>query len=157
MKRPIHWRNLASDPSIGFDLLRAYLGVALFVRGAMFVAHPGRVAAFARQTGDWFVPYFTAHLVGIAHVGGGILLALGLATRLAAAVQVPILLGAVFWVHWGEGLLAAGQSLELAGLVLAMLIVFTVFGAGRLSVDYLLSSKRRTTRMSGPRYEQPSY
>lgn len=157
MKPLPHWRTLVSDTSIGFDLMRIYLGIALFIRGALFVANPDRVFAFVRQTGDWFFPMFVAHMVGIAHLGGGILLALGLATRAASAIQVPVLFGAVFFVHWGEGLLSAGQSLELAGLVLIMLIVYTVFGSGPLSLDYVLSRKRRELRVGSSRYGQPSY
>ena len=54
---------------------------------------------------------------------------------MAAAAQVPLLLGAVFLIHWQEGLMQPGQSLELAGLVLVLLLVFTIFGSGSLSLD----------------------
>jgi uncharacterized membrane protein YphA (DoxX/SURF4 family) len=128
-------RAVVSQPSIGYDLLRIYLGVALFVRGALFVAHPARIVELVKQSGEWFWPFLIAHYVGMAHLGAGLLLAVGLVTRLAAAVQIPILFGAVFFVHWKDGILSAGEGLELAGLVLAMLIVFCVFGAGPLSVD----------------------
>jgi uncharacterized membrane protein YphA (DoxX/SURF4 family) len=74
----------------------------------------------------------------MAHFGGGALLALGLVTRLAAAIQVPALVGAVFFVHIHDGLMSQSQSLELAVLVLFMLLVFMVFGAGRLSLDRYL-------------------
>jgi uncharacterized membrane protein YphA (DoxX/SURF4 family) len=129
-------------PSLGFDLLRIYLGVALFVRGALFVSNPARAQALVEQSGDWFMPMLLAHFIGAAHLVGGLLLAIGLATRLAAAVQVPILVGAVFLVHWRNGLLNPSQSLELAGLVLAMLVCYTLCGAGALSTDALLH--RRT-------------
>lgn len=122
-------------PSLGFDLLRIYLGVALFVRGALFVSNPARAQALVEQSGDWFAPMLLAHFIGAAHLAGGLLLAIGLATRLAAAVQVPILVGAVFFVHWRDGLLNPSQSLELAGLVLAMLVCYSFCGAGSVSVD----------------------
>jgi putative oxidoreductase len=144
-------RQKASRPSLGFDLLRIYLGVALFVRGALFVSNPDRIIGLVGSSGDWFVPLLVAHYVGIAHLGGGILLALGLATRIAALAQVPVLLGAVFLVHWGDGLLRAGQSLELAGLVLAMLVAYTVFGAGPLSLDHRARAKERLEAGKGPR------
>ena len=66
---------------------------------------------------------------------------MGLGTRVAAAVQIPPLIGAVLFVHIGEGLLTAGQSLEFAALVLAMLSAFTVFGAGRVSLDAWLPKR----------------
>jgi len=136
-------RHKLSRPSIGFDVLRIYLGCALFIRGALFIAHPDSIMRLVGNSGDWFVPLLVGHYVGIAHLGGGILLTLGFATRIAALVQIPVLLGAVFLVHWGDGLLRAGQSLELAGLVLAMLIVFAVFGAGPLSLDHRVQTKER--------------
>jgi putative oxidoreductase len=129
-------QRVASEPRFGFDLVRMYLGVALFVRGALFIADPTRVLAFMSKSSDWFWPVLIAHYVGIAHVGGGILLALGLATRIAALVQVPVLVGAVFQVHLHEPLLHGNQSLELASLVLVLLLAYGVFGAGPLSLDH---------------------
>lgn len=32
--------RLVADPSVALDLVRFYLGVGLFVRGALFVAQP---------------------------------------------------------------------------------------------------------------------
>lgn len=131
-------RKHALDPRLGYDLLRMYLGIALFVRGALFIADPNRVISLVRRSSEWFWPLFVAHGIAIGHICGGILLAVGLATRVASVVQVPILFGAVFFVHWREGLLGASQSLELAGLVLVMLVVFSIFGSGPLSVDQLV-------------------
>ena len=128
-------RDLNQKREFGLDLLRIYLGVGLFVRGGLFIARPEALLELIAASGDWFWPAAIAHYVAAVHIGGGILLALGAYTRLAAAVQLPVLVGAVFVTHWSEGLLGTGQSLEFAGLVLFMLIVFTVFGAGPLSVD----------------------
>jgi putative oxidoreductase len=144
-------RQKTSRPSLGFDLLRIYLGVALFIRGAIFVANPDRIMSLVGSSGDWFVPLLVGHYVGIAHLGGGILLALGLATRVAALAQIPVLLGAVFLVHWGDGLLRAGQSLELAGLVLAMLVTYAVFGGGPLSLDHRIRAQQRLEQGKVPR------
>jgi uncharacterized membrane protein YphA (DoxX/SURF4 family) len=130
-----------SNPALGLDLLRIYLGVALLVRGAMFVSHPDALTNYMDQTGHWFMPLALAHYVVGAHIAGGILLALGLCTRMAAFAQAPILLGAVLFVHWGEGLLSADQSLELSALVLAMLVVIGVCGPGEFSVDHLLAKR----------------
>jgi uncharacterized membrane protein YphA (DoxX/SURF4 family) len=50
-------------------------------------------------------------------------------------VQIPILAGAVFIVHRQDGLFAMGQSLELSALVLFLLVLFVISGAGKLSLD----------------------
>jgi uncharacterized membrane protein YphA (DoxX/SURF4 family) len=137
------------DPSIGLDAIRIYLGVGLMVRGALFISRPEVLLEFLKRSHSWFVPLAVSQYVVAAHLCGGILLALGLGTRLAAAVQIPPLLGAVLFVHIGEGLLTAGQSLEFAALVLAMLATFTVFGAGRLSLDAWLTKRNAETGADG--------
>jgi uncharacterized membrane protein YphA (DoxX/SURF4 family) len=130
-----------SDPAVGLDVIRIYLGIGLMVRGALFISKPEVLMDFLSRTDSWFVPLAVSHYVVAAHLCGGIMLALGLGTRLAAALQVPPLLAAVLFVHMGEGLLTAGQSLEFAGLVLAMLLVFTVVGSGRISLDSWLVAR----------------
>ena len=134
------------DPSVGLDLIRIYLGIGLTARGALFISHPEVLLDFLKRSHSWFVPLAAAQYVVAAHLCGGILLALGLGTRLAAAVQIPPLLGAVLFVHIGEGLLTAGQSLEFATLVLAMLSAFTVFGSGRLSLEAWIAKRNAETQ-----------
>jgi uncharacterized membrane protein YphA (DoxX/SURF4 family) len=109
--------------------------MALFVRGALFIADQTSFVAWMDSAG-WFAPVLLGHLVAFVHLGGGIFLALGWFTRLAAAAQVPPLLGAVFLVHWRQGLMQLDQSLELSGLVLALLLVFVLFGSGSWSLDH---------------------
>lgn len=136
------WR----DPSVGLDVIRIYLGVGLMVRGALFIGRPEILVDFLKQTNMWFIPLAISQYVVAAHLCGGILLALGLGTRIAAAVQIPPLLGAVMFVHLHDGLLTAGQSLEFAALVLSMLGVFTVFGAGRVSLDAWITKRNEETQ-----------
>lgn len=134
------------DPSLGLDVIRIYLGIGLMVRGALFIGRPEILLDYLKSSQSWFLPLAAAQYVAAAHLCGGILLALGLGTRLAAAVQIPPLLGAVLFVHLGEGLLTAGQSLEFAALVLCMLAAFTVFGSGRLSLDAWLARRNAEIR-----------
>lgn len=141
MKR-LRWiQNVMSDPSIGFSVLRIYLGLGLLVRGSLFISKPEVLVGYLKTSGDWSLPLAASHYVAAAHLCGGILLALGLGTRIAAALQVPALLGAVFFVHLGDGLLEVGQSLEFSALVLCMLLVYSVFGGGRLSLDAVLEQR----------------
>ncbi|PSQ68297.1 MAG: hypothetical protein BRD26_08610, partial [Bacteroidetes bacterium QH_1_64_81] len=48
---------------------------------------------------------------------------------------LPILIGAVFLVHWNEGLLSANQSFEFSALVLFLFVLVCAFGSGRWSLD----------------------
>jgi putative oxidoreductase len=75
--------------------------------------------------------------VAFSHLVGGILIAMGLLTRIAILFQIPILLGAVFLVNIQNGLIAVSNNLEFefSVIVLILLIVFLIFGSGKFSVD----------------------
>src|SRR5688500_8638155 len=88
---------------IGIDLVRAYLGLALFVRGMMLVSDPSLLAGYMPRFSG-INPVLVAHYVAIAHFAGGVSLMLGWLTRVAALIQIPALAGAVFFVHLREGL-----------------------------------------------------
>lgn len=133
---------------IAFDIVRIYLGIGLFVRGWLFVSDTSALAALTDAAGvGAFVSSGVAHYVALAHLGGGLFMALGLITRVAALIQIPALIGAVFFVHLSDGLLAAGQSLEFSALVLFLLIVIFLHGSGRLSLDYLMFEREQVAAL----------
>lgn len=120
---------------LAFALVRAYLGLALLAKGVFFLGHTEWLHHMTVAHHTPLASLALAHYIALAHIGGGVLLAVGLLTRWAAIVQLPILVGAVFYVHWTEGLFSGAQGIELAGLVLFLLALFAVFGGGRYSVD----------------------
>jgi len=117
------------------DLLRIYMGFALLAKAIVFMQHMSAFIETMPIKTEAFAPALLAHYVVMAHVAGGIMLIFGVLTRLAAAANIPVLLGAVFLVHWNEGLFQPQQTLELALLVLFILVLLTVAGGGRWSVD----------------------
>lgn len=130
-----------ANRDVAFELVRMYLGVGLVLKAVHCIANPDILGAQLAQAGTlWFEPAILAHYVIFAHLVGGIFLALGLFTRAAALVQVPVLVGALLYVHLPR-LTAVGprEPLEFAGLVLFLLLVFAVFGSGRWSVDSYLA------------------
>lgn len=126
------------SPELGFDLVRVYLGLGLAVRGVIFLLDPSWVG---EQLNGASSLVWLGRLVAGGHLVGGVLLALGWLTRAAALVQLVPVLGAVLLVHRDDGLLSPAQSLEFALLVLAMLIFYAAFGAGRLSLDHQLERR----------------
>jgi len=148
-------KHVRPGPTLGFDLVRVYLGIGLFVRGVLFVSRPELVLNYLSSSESWILPYAIAHYVALAHIGGGVLLALGLTTRLAVVVQLPVLFGAVFMVHSGDSLLTAGQSLEFSALVLMLLVVYLCVGSGPLSVDAWLGDRISLLGDENKRHLQP--
>ena len=129
------------------DLVRIYLGIGLFVRGLYFLTNSEAYFALMPETGPGFLVSGTLlHYVALAHLGGGLLLTVGLLTRIAALVQVPILLGAVLFVHRSAGLLGGDQSFELAAMVLFLLVLFTLMGGGPWSLDAYLARRAEHER-----------
>ena len=130
--------GLETRRDLGYALIRIYLGVALFVRGWILLADPSEITELA---GAQRVYWWYGYVIG-AHLGGGLLLALGFLTRWAALLQLPILLVAVFFIHIEQGLMTVGQNLEVAALVLVLLIVYVLFGSGVLALDNYLTKKK---------------
>ena len=122
------------------DVVRIYLGVGLLIRGFVFLSDPGAYLDLLPNPREGALGSFAVlHYVGLAHVGGGLLLAAGLLTRLAAAVQIPILAGAAFLVHLPAGV--TDQSFAFAALVLALLGVFAIWGGGPWSLDHVVAER----------------
>ena len=124
-----------------FEFIRIYLGLGLFAKGVYFASHITVVMALVDRGSLDFPSVMLAHFIALAHLCGGLLLAAGLLTRPAAAIQVPILLGAVFVVHLREGLFGPSQNLEFALLVLFLLVLTLAYGGGRWSADYFLARR----------------
>jgi putative oxidoreductase len=84
-----------------------------------------------------------AVLGGVIEFGGGIALALGVASRLAALSLFGDMVMAMITVTWVNGInsekLPAGYELNMALAVMALVIV--VFGAGRFSVDSVIERR----------------
>lgn len=131
------WAQL-KRPEVGLDLMRIYLGAGLTARGVLLLTSPELLGHVLTSSGQWASTFLIAHAVALVHLTGGLLLMLGCCTRVAAAIQIPPLAAAVFLLHLREGLLTRGQSLEFAALVLAMLVIFALCGAGPVSVDRVL-------------------
>jgi uncharacterized membrane protein YphA (DoxX/SURF4 family) len=135
----LHWHD--ENRELAWAALRVYIGVALFIKGVVYLMNVGELASMMQASGVPFASTTLAHLVAFLHMSGGLLLAFGFVTRFAAALQMPIVLGAIVFVHLREGLFRKDQSLELAALVLVVLAVFAVTGGGRWSMDGAFSAR----------------
>jgi len=119
------------------DVFRIALGIFITYKGIYFITHMHELEMTASGINLWFAGAALAHYVIFAHILGGPLIAFGLFTRIACLIQLPILLGAVVLVNYPRGFLSVGNhmELEISLIVLAGLVVFMVFGAGRYSID----------------------
>ena len=82
-----------------------------------------------------WVSFGLAHYVALAHLMGGILILLGLITRIAILFQLPILIGAVVFVNSQHGFFSVNSELSFSLVVLFLLLFFLVEGSGSFSLD----------------------
>lgn len=144
---------LRAHEGLFIDTVRIYLGCGLFVKAVYFMNHRDDYLLPMIQSSDiaWLAGGMMANYVILAHLIGGAMLALGLATRFAALAQLPILLGAVFSLYLPRfAVLEPRQHLEYAGLVAFLLMLFGIFGAGRFSMDHYMSRKLREVKDRQP-------
>jgi putative oxidoreductase len=123
------------------DILRIALGVFITYKGLHFITHMNELENTTSGINVWFAGAFLAHYVIFAHILAGPLIVVGLFTRIACLIQLPILIGAVVLVNYPKGLFSVGNhmELEISLIVTIGLIIFMVFGAGKYSID----AKRR--------------
>jgi len=135
MRQFIGWAE--AHPKVWLDCVRIYLGLGLFIRGVFIITNTRAefiLDLLKRMDFPWLVTVALLHYISLAHLVGGLMLTVGVLTRIAAWVQIPILAGALL-VHRHEGLMSGGQSLEFSALVFFLLVIFAVAGTGPLSVD----------------------
>jgi putative oxidoreductase len=145
--------------SWGAALLRVMLGVIYVAHGyygyAVFTV-PEIAAYVVRMGYPLLVSELLAWYLVIAHLFGGGLLIVGLWTRVAALAQVPIMASAVFLLHWGQGFIMRGITIdtpqgprvgvagyELALLVLVATVSIALLGPGGMALDAVRRSGRR--------------
>jgi putative oxidoreductase len=132
IKKLNKWTN-RHNPYFVFDIFRWFLGGFLFFKGINFMSDSQYLLDIISPNREFFASMIIYQYVTMAHLGGGILIIFGLLTRLAVAVQIPILIGAVavnFIVAMNS------QNLIAAGLTLILSIFFFISGSGKHSADY---------------------
>jgi uncharacterized membrane protein YphA (DoxX/SURF4 family) len=125
------------------DALRIYLGIALMIKGVYFIMNMAELeSTLPLGTGLGPGQTMIAWSVVFAHVIGGACLALGFVTRISAAANALILLGAVTVTVAGTGagldLLGTNVNFQFSAFVLFTLVLFIWRGSGPLSLDHLI-------------------
>lgn len=144
---------LRAHEDLFIDMVRIYLGCGLVVKAVFLMNHREYLSRMIADSDvAWLGGGIIAQYVILAHLFGGAMLALGIATRFAAFAQLPILLGAIFALYLPRfATVEPRQYLEYTGLVAFLLMLFGVFGSGRFSIDYLMYRKWHDFRNSPAR------
>jgi uncharacterized membrane protein YphA (DoxX/SURF4 family) len=118
------------------EYLRIALGVFIFIRGVLFLSDYRGLQHMIEISRFEGYAMAIAHLVAFAHLAGGPMIALGLKTRFACLVQIPILIAAVLFTSFGKGIYAQNYYVIEASITLLLLIFYAFYGSGYISLDY---------------------
>lgn len=123
-------------------VLRLGLGIVFIAHGAQKMqAGPANFGATTLAGLGVPAPGIVGWLVALAELGGGLLVLLGLLTRLATLPPIGVMVGALVLVKSQVGLIApegAGAGAELDLALLTGLVALLIIGPGPVSLDRLL-------------------
>jgi len=118
--------------------------------GAVMIAHGygkvfGGMQKFTAMVGGMGMPWWLAYAAAYTEFAGGILIILGLITRLVGLAMAVEMAVAIWKLHWKIGLAKpGGYDLPLAVGVIALALIF--FGAGPASLDRLLFGRKAAAK-----------
>lgn len=145
LQRIEHWGDLHHAKWL--DVIRIVLGLLIFSKGIAIVSNTAVLQDLLLHNNAFgfsgMMASLAVHIVGFVHLVGGLLITLGLLTRFAVVIQIPILLCAVFFVNISKGFSALNSELWLSLIVLLLLVLFWVVGSGPFSVDHQLKKTPR--------------
>ena len=140
-------------------VLRVILGVVFIPHGYSKVFGSGGVAKFASSLPSYGIPTILGYIAAYSELAGGILLILGLLTRIDALLLAGTMFVAAFVVQLpdalhdpdaaGNRLFASIRAMELPLSILAAMMALMLLGGGRFSLDALIWRLRHPERSEG--------
>lgn len=125
------------------DLIRIALGVFLLIKGIAFMENTAYLKSLIDNQNvidlSPVVLMMMVYYVTFAHMVGGVLIAVGILTRLGCIIQIPIVLVAVFLTSTNIFQEPINAMAWPSITALILLVVFTILGSGPLSLDKYLS------------------
>ena len=123
------------------SIFRVVLGIIITVKGIYFLSNYSYLQSLLsssllhRFAGSFWVYYIT-----FANLLCGIFLIIGLFTRIALWIQIPMLIGAVLFINPGGHAFRFNGEFVLSVLVLGGLCYFLIKGPGEISMDNYLQN-----------------
>jgi putative oxidoreductase len=119
-------------------IIRIALGFILFWKGITFIRDTSNLQLMLQTMSIGMIDKNTewiAFLITYINLLGGLFIGVGLFTRTSSVIQIPILIGAVFFVNNKHSLNQSNSELILSVVVLLLCILFAIKGSGVLSAD----------------------
>jgi putative oxidoreductase len=131
------------------DIIRIALGIFLCYKGFEFLNNMSTMLTLMSRNMSFgsFTLVLLGHYIVFAHLVGGFLLAIGVLTRFACLIQIPILIGAIIFINTSPDMWQPFSELLISILVLVLLIYFLIAGNGQWSFsDYLYGEQKEKSQ-----------
>jgi putative oxidoreductase len=127
------------------DIIRIALGIFLCYKGIDFLRNTSLLISLmssGRDNFGSFLTVFLAHVIPFIHIVGGIMLVLGMFTRFACLIQIPVLIGAIIFIKMANNVFLPYSELLVTITVLLLLFYFLIAGNGPLAFKIAEEKKR---------------
>ncbi len=108
--------------------------------GAIFIVHS--LKKFDPSWQEWLIsigiPPEMQLPIALAELIGGILLVVGVLTRVTGSIFAVILLGAIFHIRWENGFFVSKGGWEWDLVMLTVVLSIIAAGPGRISISHLV-------------------
>jgi putative oxidoreductase len=108
--------------------------------GVIFIVHS--LKKFDPSWQEWLIsigiPPEMQLPIALAELIGGILLVVGVLTRVTGSIFAVILLGAIFHIRWENGFFVSKGGWEWDLVMLAVVLAIITAGPGRISISHLV-------------------
>jgi len=145
IERVEHWGDTHHPKWL--DIVRIALGLFLCFKGIEFLNNMSSMLNMLTNKMSFgsFTQVMLGNYIAFAHLLGGGLLILGMLTRFACLIQIPILLGAIFFnaANLSGNVMRPFSELALAILILLLLVFFLVEGNGPWSFGKYLKEEKK--------------
>ena len=120
-----------------FVILRVILGLILAIRGVFFLTSIQPLFHLIKSSSlnELNMNMTLALFICWVHLLGGTFIILGLLTRISAWAQIPILIGAIFFINLSSSSSNSISELLLSVFVLILSAWFAMAGGGKISMD----------------------
>jgi len=122
-------------------IFRVILGLTLFIKGISFIRNKVLIETLISKNAILEKLTFLNLLIPFIHILGGFFILIGIYTRIAILIQIPIIIAAIIFL-FNSGSDVYPKEIAFAVSILIMLVIYLIFGDGFYSWKNLINKEK---------------
>ena len=122
-------------------IFRVILGLTLFIKGVSFIRNKVLIETLISKNAILEKLTFLNLLIPFIHILGGFFILIGIYTRIAILIQIPIIIAAIIFL-FDSGSDNYPKEIAFATTILIMLVIYLKFGDGFYSWKNLINKEK---------------